>query len=170
MSGGRPIWFLNRRELLKLLPPSVAGWVLSPLVLEELIRATPSVAAGPEAEGKKWVANWIWCEGEPVPQNFYLYCRKSFTLEGNPSDATVDVAADSRYKLFVNGKFVGRGPARSDQRWQYYDTYDLAPFLQHGDNVLSAIVHQYGAPSHSYTLGRGDSCCRAKCENGAVAA
>jgi hypothetical protein len=109
----------------------------------------------PAAEAKKWVAKWIWCEGEPVPQNFYLYCRKSFTLEGKASDATVDVAADSRYKLFVNGKFVGRGPARCDQRWQYYDTYDLRPFLQQGENVVSAIVHQFGIPTGSYTLGRG---------------
>jgi hypothetical protein len=106
-------------------------------------------------EAKKWVAKWIWCEGEAVPQNFYLYCRKSFTLEGKASDATVDVTADSRYKLFVNGKFVGRGPARCDQRWEYYDTYDLRKFLHPGENVISAIVHQYGAPSHSYTLGRG---------------
>ena len=155
MSGGRPVWFLNRRELLKLLPPSVAGLVLGPLVQEELARATPNAVAGPEAEGKKWVANWIWCEGEPVPQNFYLYCRKSFTLEGNASDATIDVTADSRYKLFVNGKFVGRGPVRSDQRWQYYDTYNLAPFLRGGENVVTAVVHQFGVPRGSYTLGRG---------------
>jgi hypothetical protein len=155
MNEGRPLWFLNRRELLKLLPPSVAGWVLGPLVQEEPARAIISAGARPEAEEKRWLAKWIWCEGEPVPQNFYLYCRKVLTLEGEAAEASVDVAADSRYKLFVNGKFVGRGPARCDQRWQYYDTYDLRPFLQHGDNVLAAMVHQYGAPSHSYTLGRG---------------
>jgi hypothetical protein len=104
---------------------------------------------------KQWRAKWIWCEGEPVPQNFYLYCRRVWALEEGAAEASVEVAADSRYKLFVNGKFVGRGPARCDQRWQYYDTYDLRPFLQPGDNVLSAVVHQYGVPSHSYTLGRG---------------
>lgn len=155
MSEGRPFWFLNRRELLKLFPPSVAGWVLGPLAGEELVRAAVGAPDLPAAEAKKWVAKWIWCEGEPVPQNFYLYCRRVFGLEGEAAEASVDVAADSRYKLFVNGKFVGRGPARCDQRWQYYDTYDLRPFLQRGENVISAIVHQYGAPSHSYTLGRG---------------
>ena len=155
MSEGRPFWFLKRRELLKLLPPSVAGWVLGPLAGEELVRVAveaPDLAA---AEAKKWVAKWIWCEGEPVPQNFYLYCRKSFTLEGKAGGATVDVTADSRYKLFVNGKFVGRGPARCDQRWQYYDTYDLRNLLRPGENVISAMVHQYGVSSHSYTVGRG---------------
>jgi alpha-L-rhamnosidase len=155
MSERKPFWYLNRRELLKLLPPSVAGCVFGPLVLEEIAKATQSPVAGLQVNGKKWVAKWIWCDGEPVPQNFYLYCRKLFTLNGEVAEGSVDVAADSRYKLFVNGKFVGRGPARSDQHWQYYDTYDLRPFLQRGENVVSAIVHQYGAPSHSYTLGRG---------------
>lgn len=100
-------------------------------------------------------AQWIWCAGEPVPQNFYLYCRRSFPLEGKPVRATVHVTGDSRYKLYVNGRFVGRGPARADQRFQYYETFDMAPFLQPGENVISAIVHQYGSSSHSYTLGRG---------------
>ena len=100
-------------------------------------------------------AQWIWCEGEAAPQNFFLYCRKSFSIESLPRRAMVHVTADSRYILQVNGKFVGRGPCRSDQRYQYYETYDLAPFLQEGENVISAIVHQYGVSTHSYTLGRG---------------
>src|SRR5438128_7399528 len=155
MSAGK-LSFLSRRELLKLLPPSVATWVLaSPL--SEWVTQTSMAALAPQgaAGNKKWVAKWIWCEGEPVPQNFYLYCRKVFELKGEAADARVDVTADSRYKLFVNGRLVGRGPVRCDQRWEYYDTYDLRPFLQNGENVVSAIVHQYGAPSHSYTVGRG---------------
>lgn len=100
-------------------------------------------------------AEWIWCEGEAVPQNFYLYCRKSFTVESPPREASVHVTADSRYILYINGKFVGRGPCRADQRYQYYETYDLTPFLQIGENVISTIVHQYGVSTHSYTLGRG---------------
>ena len=100
-------------------------------------------------------AQWIWCAGEEVPTNFYLYCRKAFTLKENVASATIHVTADSRYKLYVNGTFVGRGPARADQRWQYYDSYDVAPHLRAGENVIAAIVHQYGVPTHSYTLGRG---------------
>ena len=100
-------------------------------------------------------ANWIWCQGEAVPENFYLYCRKSVTFDDMPAHATVHVTADSRYKFFINGQFVGRGPARCDQRYEYYDTFDVAPLLQPGENVISAIVHQYGSSSHSYTLGRG---------------
>jgi hypothetical protein len=103
----------------------------------------------------RWRAQWIWSKGDPVPQNFYLYFRKTFTLKEKVISVPIHVTADSRYKLYVNGRFVGRGPVRSDQGWQYYDTYDLAPFLRAGENVVAAIVHQYGVPTHSYTLGRG---------------
>src|SRR5260370_33898720 len=144
-------WSLSRRELLKLLPPSVATWVLAGPLSEWVSQAALAALAPPEAEAKNWVAKWIWCSGEPVPQNFYLYCRKVFVLQGETAEATVDVTADSRYKLFVNGKLVGRGPVRCDQRWEYYDTYDLRPFLERGENVVSAIVHQSGPASHSYS-------------------
>ncbi|MCI0621897.1 MAG: glycoside hydrolase family 78 protein [Acidobacteria bacterium] len=149
-----PFLPLTRRDLLKLLPQGIAGWAL-PLVADKLPMAPSGTQAPEPTEKHDWLAKWIWCDGEPAPLNFYLYCRRAFTLQGAAAQATTHVAADSRYKLFVNGMFVGRGPARCDQRWQYYDTYDVRPFLQQGENVVSAIVHQYGAPSHSYTLGRG---------------
>jgi len=151
----RPFWLFTRRELLKLLPRGLAGWALLPAIEKLGLNANAAQVAQLKEQKRVWTAKWIWTEGEAAPKNFYLYCRRSFTLNGDATDAAVDVAADSRYKLFVNGRFVGRGPARCDQRWQYYDSHDLRPFLQHGENVVSAIVHQYGAPSHSYTLGRG---------------
>lgn len=56
----------------------------------------------------------------------------------------VHVSADNRYRLFVNGKSVALGPARSDlQNWNY-ETLDLAPFLQTGRNVLAAQVWYMG--------------------------
>ena len=100
-------------------------------------------------------AEWIWCQGEAQAKNFYLYCRRTFQVEDKPDRAVLHVTADSRYQLFVNGQFVGRGPARCLQEWQQYDTYDLRPFLRPGNNCIAAIVHQFGVETHSYTLGRG---------------
>jgi len=120
-----------------------------------LVFACSDGARPQPTERPLWMAQWIWFDGDSAPSNFYLYCRKSFTIDSKVTAAPIHVTADSRYKLFVNGTFVGRGPVRSDPRWQYYDTYDLAPFLRAGENVLSAIVHQYGVPTSSYMLGRG---------------
>ncbi|MCK5526238.1 MAG: family 78 glycoside hydrolase catalytic domain [Candidatus Latescibacteria bacterium] len=106
-------------------------------------------------EHREWKSRWIWCDGPERPRNFYLALRKEIRVSGPITEARCRCVADSRYKLFVNGRFVGRGPARSDPRWQSYDQYDLKPFLQPGRNVIAAIVHHYGEPTFSYVLGRG---------------
>ncbi len=54
------------------------------------------------------------------------------------------MSADSAYRLYVNGHFVGRGPVRSYPEHKYYDIYDLAPHLRPGKNVIAALVHFYG--------------------------
>ncbi|MDH7481175.1 MAG: family 78 glycoside hydrolase catalytic domain [Armatimonadota bacterium] len=110
-------------------------------------------SVGPAAAS--WKGKWIWDSGEDKPVNYYLYVRKTFNLPGNAVTAPVRICADSRYKLYVNGRFVGRGPVRSDPRWQYYDTYDLSPYLTSGKNVIAALVHHYGTGTFFYILGRG---------------
>ena len=56
------------------------------------------------------------------------------------------ITADSRYVLWVNGHEVGRGPARSQPYRQRYDSYDLAPYLSVGRNVIAVLVTYYGRP------------------------
>jgi len=102
-----------------------------------------------------WQARWIWCQGEYSPRNFYVYARKSFILAAAPRAATARCTADSRYKLYVNGRFVGRGPARCDPRRQYYERYDLRPYLRGGRNVIAALVHHFGTGTGQYVRGRG---------------
>jgi hypothetical protein len=66
--------------------------------------------------------------------------RREFQAE--PSQhLEVLVSASSRYRLFINGHSVGTGPRKGDQFTQYYDRYDLSPWIAK-DNVLAAeIVH-----------------------------
>ena len=101
-----------------------------------------------------WQAQWIWRKGETTPRNAYLYARKTFELQDAVRKALAHCVADSRYKLFVNKRFVGRGPVRSDPRWQRYDTYDLSKLLEPGINVVAMLVHHLGSGSSSYVLGR----------------
>jgi alpha-L-rhamnosidase len=100
-------------------------------------------------------AQWIWCKGDARPKNFYLYVRKSFLTPGAITHATIRVTADSRYRLFVNGIPVARGPSRCDRRWQCLDQWDITPQIRPGTNVIAALVHHYGEWTFSYMLGRG---------------
>ncbi len=111
-------------------------------------------------ESADWRAHWIWCDGEPRPRNFYLYLRKALVLPAKVRSARVLVSADSRYQLFVNGKFVNRGPARGDRRWQSYDEWDITKYLRVGKNAVAALVHHYGEWTFSYVLGRGGFICQ----------
>lgn len=78
------------------------------------------------------------------PINSYCHFRKVISLKKVPKVAVVRTFADTRYVLFVNGTVVARGPMRSDPRWQYYDEFSIAEFLQEGDNVICALVLHYG--------------------------
>lgn len=73
--------------------------------------------------------------------------RRSFVAPDTIASATLRITADARYQLFVNGRYVGRGPARSDPRRQLVDVIDVAPLLLPGrGNVLAVLVlhHGYG--------------------------
>ena len=72
--------------------------------------------------------------------------RKTFTLESLPARVPARITADSRYLLYVNGAEVYRGPIRSQPRRMFYDLFDLAPYLQAGENTLAVYVSYYGTP------------------------
>jgi alpha-L-rhamnosidase len=70
--------------------------------------------------------------------------RRTVDLAEVPEQAPARITADSRYVLWVNGSEVGRGPARSQPYRQRYDSYDLAPHLVTGTNVIAVLVTYYG--------------------------
>ncbi|KAM0313576.1 hypothetical protein ACHAO8_005380 [Botrytis cinerea] len=99
-------------------------------------------------------AQWIWVpdfDDTTDPGQFVLF-RKSFTLEKLPIEETVlHVSADTRYRLFLNGKRISFGPCKSyPTRW-YYETVDITPLLQPGKNVFSAKVLRFSATNAAGT-------------------
>jgi hypothetical protein len=99
-------------------------------------------------EHSTWNANWCWTTPRVLrPWNTYAFFRRTVDLPDRPTSAVVRVSADARYTLFVNGRRVHHGPARSFPHAQSYDTLDLADFLTGGLNSICAIVHQFGVPT-----------------------
>jgi hypothetical protein len=76
--------------------------------------------------------------------------RRTLHLEGNPPSARLHITAADRYLLYVNGEYLGRGPARSDPRWKSYDSYDVTSNLQGGDNAIAVLAYHYGC-QNNYT-------------------
>ncbi len=100
-------------------------------------------------------AAWIWC-GTPCVDvvNAWIQARREFRLARVPRRAPVRVTADARYRLWVNGTPVCRGPARGFQDAWPYDELDIAPWLRPGRNVVAALVHSLGISNFQY-LHRG---------------
>jgi hypothetical protein len=99
--------------------------------------------------------NWIWNGSGVGEKNAYHYFSKRFLLSAVPQVATIRLSADSRYVLYVNGEEVGRGPARSDRRWQCVDAWDVSALCRKGENIIAVLVHHYGEWTFAYMLGRG---------------
>ena len=105
--------------------------------------------SGLAADSESPFTNAVWigapkaAETRPT-KNIHHVFRHKLTLEDKSSTAPVRVTGDARYILWVNGIYVGRGPARCYPSRQAYDEYDLAPFLRKGTNWIAAQVHEFG--------------------------
>jgi alpha-L-rhamnosidase len=84
-----------------------------------------------------WKANWIWLKGERKQDYVYAHARRTFEIEGDVSSAQLAISANNIYILYINGEYVGRGPDRSEHRFPYFDTYDVADRLSNGTNVIA---------------------------------
>ncbi len=90
--------------------------------------------------------NWIWTpewSAEDKTEPRIVYFRKLFRLDEVPVRCMVQISADSRYKLYVNGVLAELGPCKGDDKIWYYDTVDLLSFLRSGLNVLAVQVLRY---------------------------
>src|SRR5262249_50674290 len=95
-------------------------------------------------------AMWIGSEHPFDLHEAYLRFRRELLLERVPAHAELLIAADSRYRLWINGQFVARGPARSYPHCQCVDRVDIATYLQPGPNLLAAQVYQPGYSHFAY--------------------
>ncbi len=97
------------------------------------------------AEPVNWSSHWIMHpETEPGSHAVVLF-RKDFHLDEKPGSFIIHVSADNHYRLFVNGRYVLRGPARGDLSHWFYETVDIAEYLHEGENLLAAEVVNWGA-------------------------
>jgi len=99
-----------------------------------------------------WEAKWISLPGATHDdQNHVMLVRRSFELGAKVNEARLYITAESHYELWINGKFVTRGPARCDSHHQSYDVMDVKPFLGSGKNTIAIRVHFHGIMKSYYS-------------------
>lgn len=77
----------------------------------------------------------------------YVNFRADIWLDNVPKTATLRLTADSRYRLWINGAFVGRGPERCWPSSMAIDERLVTSHLQPGINRLAVQIY---SPGHSH--------------------
>ena len=96
-------------------------------------------------------AKWIWADQYFWDlHNGYALFRKAFELPSVPKKAPLFITADQLYQLYINGRFVCRGPARGFQAEWPFDEVDVAEYLVPGRNVFAVRAYNGGTSSFQY--------------------
>ncbi len=86
-------------------------------------------------------------------KNLHLLYKKQFSLDIVPNDAVIRITADDYYKLSINGKFVGMGPAQGYFFDYHFNEYDISDYLTAGENEITVDVYYQGLVNHAYCSG-----------------
>ncbi len=89
----------------------------------------------------------VWPEGREREKNLFVGFRASFTA---PAGQKVWLRATGAtlYRVFLNGQFLGHGPARGPHGFYRVDEWDLTGQLRSGANLIAFEVAGYNANSY----------------------
>jgi len=93
-----------------------------------------------------WAARWIASTvcGSPVVTAPVPYFRASFRIDGPVKSAVLHITALGLYEAEINGRLVTDNvfaPGWTDYRLRVpFQSYDIAPFLTKGENVIGVIL------------------------------
>ena len=90
---------------------------------------------------------WISPKGSGVSHNRLYYFKKTFNLD-KIDEGVVEISAQSRYKLYINGVFCAFGPCKGTREQVYFDTVNVKDYLKVGENeILVKVIQLYGRDS-----------------------
>lgn len=95
-------------------------------------------------------AKWIWAS--TTSANSYVAFRKTFSLEKVPEEAVANIAAESKYYLWMNEElavFDGASKRGATPYDGFYEQIDLADYLKQGENTLVILVSYNGRGGNS---------------------
>ncbi|WP_162304518.1 hypothetical protein [Maribellus luteus] len=92
----------------------------------------------------------VWAKGRETEKNLNLGFHGVFRAE-NGQDVKLKITGSTLYRVFLNGEFLGYGPARTAQGFFRVDEYELKDRLKSGANIVAVEVAGYNVNSY-YTM------------------
>lgn len=91
-----------------------------------------------------WNAQWIMHPTASNTEYGVFHFRRSFELDSIPDSFIIHLSGDTRYRFFINGVSVSKGPAVGDNHNWRFETVNIADYLVEGENVAAATVWNFG--------------------------
>lgn len=95
-------------------------------------------------------AKWIWASTTSV--NSYVAFRKTFSLDAVPQKVVANIAAESKYYLWLNEELAvvdGASKRGATPYDGFYEQIDLTDYLKQGENTLVILVSYNGRGGNS---------------------
>ena len=92
----------------------------------------------------------VWAEGREKEMNLTLGFRGTFQAEKN-QDYILKITASTLYRVFLNGEFLGYGPARAAHGYFRVDEYHIGQKVKSEKNIIAVEVAGYNVNSY-YTI------------------
>ena len=89
----------------------------------------------------------IWPEGRTEEKNLFVGFRAVFDKPENDA-AVLRITGSTLYRVYLNGEFIGHGPARGPHGYYRVDEWDLGRKLRAGKNLAAIEVAGYNANSY----------------------
>ncbi|GGH14319.1 alpha-L-rhamnosidase-related protein [Mucilaginibacter phyllosphaerae] len=88
--------------------------------------------------------NYIWNVQDTTKRgDLHVVFRKNFKLAAINASATLNMFAYNRFAVFINGKYLMRGPVRFENKGPGYASINISSYLKKGNNTIAVIVHRF---------------------------
>ncbi len=122
--------------------------LFSPFLILESCKQSQSAVTDSDSQMDQSVP--VWAEGREKEMNLTLGFRGVFTA-GKNDKTQLRIAASTVYRVYLNGKFVGSGPARAGHGYFRVDQYDVTDRVKDGENIVAIEVAGYNVNTYYTT-------------------
>ncbi len=89
----------------------------------------------------------VWPVGRSEEMNLFVGFRATFETPEQES-VKIRLTASSIYRIWLNGQFLGHGPARGPLDFHRVDEYEIAGLIGPGENIVAIEVAGYNVNSY----------------------
>ena len=102
------------------------------------------VANAQDRVSKMLDKNYIWNVQDTTKRgDLHVVFRKRFTVNDVNTTATLNLFAYNRFSVFINGKYLMRGPVRFENKGPEYAGINISSYLIKGENTIVVVVHRF---------------------------